>query len=828
MTPLLQTPQWIVVLLVPLPNGKTDKLPVDYRTAEVTQKGSEGAHNPAIWTTYEHARSLAEKWGGVVGGAGFTVGFVLTENDPFFCLDIDGAKQSDGTWSPLALQLCGQLPGCVIEVSQSGKGLHVWGQTAVPLPPHSKKRVDLGIELYSDRRFIAIGHDQVGDMSQPCAAAAAVAAYYFPPRETVASASDGPCPEWRGPTDDAELLRRMMQSRSARSVFNDNSASFADLWTRDVAVLAAAYPPDRSSSEPYDGSSADAALAQHLAFWTGRDAGRMDSLMRQSGLVREKYDRGDYLPRTIDNACSMQREVLQDKPMQPSNLPPLAPPAPPEKFTTGEVSQRPPTPYSEAALFGATPADDEPDDLAAPVPAAAPDGAPRMTPVTGNTFLSPAEQAALFEGCVYVVDLHAVLVRGGRLRKPEQFKAIFGGYTFAMDARNERTTRNAWEAFTESQVLRAPHADGTCFRPQLPYGAIIHDAGRARVNTWWPVQVPRKVGDYTPFMTHLRKLFPVERDALIVLYYMAACVQFQGVKFQWAPLIQGVEGNGKTFLSRLVAEAIGRRYVHWPKASKLAKDFNAWMLEHTFYAVEDVHTSENVDVIESLKPMITGGDGIEIEKKGVDQVSAEICGNFIFNSNHKNALKKTRNDRRFANLFCAQQNEADLARDGMDGGYMMDLYNWAKADGYAIVSELLWTLPIPDEFNPATGCQRAPKTSSTEAAIEASLGRVEQEVLEAVSQELPGFSGGWISSTALDRMIEKMGRASALPPNRRRDMLRTLGYDWHPHLSDGRVNNIVAPDCAKPRLYIKDGHPAAAITQAAEIARAYTSAQGIK
>lgn len=777
MTPLYATPQWIVVLLVPLANGKTDKLPIDYRTAAVTPKGSDGAHNPAIWTTHTNALALAQAW-----GPQFTIGFVITAADPFWCLDIDDARQPDNTWSPLSQQLCGALPGTCVEISQSGRGLHIWGQGAVP--PHSMKNVALHIELYTELRFIAIGTGAVGDMSQPCPQIAAVAAHFFPPRATAGAAPEtGPDPEWNGPADDDELLRRAMQSKSTSSIFGGGKASFADLWHADAAALGKAYPPDSGSSEPYDRSSADAALAQHLAFWTGKDAARIERLMRRSKLAREKWDmRDDYLvERTIGGACNMQRDVLKDKPAALASLPP------------------------------------------------APPGGPGMTPIEGETFLGPEQQAKLFAGCVYVLDAHRALIPGGHLVKPDQFRAIFGGFTFAMDSRNERTSRNAWEAFTESQVLKPPRADGTCFRPDLPYGTIVKDAGRTRANTYWPVEVPRLKGDPTRFLNHLAKLLPDRRDAMIQLCYMAFCVQHQGYKSQWATLLQGVEGNGKTLLSRCVAEAIGRRYTFWPKASKIAKQFNAWMVGRTFYAVEDIHTSENVDVIEELKPMITGGDGLEIEAKGVDQISAEICGNFMFNSNHKTALRKTRNDRRFCVMYCAQQTVDDLARDGMDGDYMNDMYRWLKHEnGYAIVAEFLWTFEIPDEFNPARGCQRAPRTSSTDEAVTASLGRVEQEVLEACEQGLPGFAGGWVSSMAVDRLLDRINRGSSVPPNRRRDMLRELGYDWHPALVQGRVNNTIAPDGGKPRLFIKAGHPALALRTAAEVAAAYTAAQSLR
>jgi hypothetical protein len=776
LAPLAQYRQFIVVMLSPIAGkpGKTDKFPFDTVKGEVSN-----AHNPAIWMDADSAYRIADAW-----GPSFTVGFVLTPSDPFFCLDIDDAATPQG-WSPLAQQLCACLPGTVVEVSQSGRGLHIWGMG--PVPEHSKKNVPLHIELYTEARFMALGSSATGAMASSCPEIGPVAAYWFPPKAQGAFvAADGPCAEWRGPTDDDELLRRALKSQSTKSVFG-NGASFADLWDANVEVLAKAYPSDNSSTSAYDASSADAALAQHLAFWTGRDVARIERLMRRSALAREKWDlREEYLVEwTITGACGRQVDVLCDK----------APEAGPSATVATSVE----TPQGAA---------------------------PEQRAVVGTTFLSAQGQVDLFRGCVYVQDTHRVLVPGGQLLNDSRFRARFGGYTFAMDAANERTSRNAWEAFTESQVLRPPVADGTCFRPDLPPAAIVHDAGRSRVNIWWPVDVPNTPGDASPFLRHLALLLPDTRDQTILLSYMAACVQHKGVKFQWAPVIQGVEGNGKTLLSRCVAEALGKRYVHWPKASKITKQFNAWLYGKLFFAVEDIHTPDGFDLIEELKPMITGGDGLEIEAKGVDQTSAEICGNFMFNSNHKSGLRKTRNDRRFAMFFSAQQQAADLIRDGMGGSYMSNLYDWLKSGGYAVVTHLLSTWPIPHEFNPATGCQRAPTTSCTEAAIEQSLGKVEQEIMESIDQGITGFCGGWVSSMALDRMLDRMGKAGGIALSRRRTIMQDLGYDWHPSLKDGRVNNPVMPDGGKPRLYVNKTRTDLLALSSAEVPRAYSKAQG--
>lgn len=757
--------QYIIYRAVPQTGGKTDKLPVDYRSGIVAS-----AHDPSIWLGQSLAHDLAMLWGGDYG-----VGFVFTANDPYFFLDIDNCLMPDGTWSPIAQQLCGLLPGCYMEVSRSGRGIHIFGSGRPPL--HRCRNDLMGLEFYDQGRFVALtGINAQGSWDTDASAILpSLVATYFPPDASQGSAAawtTEPDPEWYGPAEDAELIRRAMQSHSVASAFG-NRARFADLWLADEKALAGAYPDQ--GGRPYDCSAADAALAQHLAFWTGKDCERIRRLMPASRLVRDKWEREDYLPRTILGAVARQVDVLRDrKPSPPLAGSPVAPQA------------------------------------------------PNSAAIEGNRLLSIAEQMILFANTVYIADSHRVLVPGGHVLKPEQFRVYFGGYSFMMDHNNERISRDPWEAYTQSQLIQYPKVNGTCFRPDLPAAYIVERNGQTFVNIYVPIEVARKVGDPSPFLNHLVKVLPDQRDREILLSYMAACIQHKGIKFQWAPLLQGVEGNGKTLFTRCVAEAVGRRYVHWPKASKLSKEFNAWMLNKLFFAVEDIYVPDaRREVIEELKPMITGGDGLEIEAKGVDQTSADICGNFIFNSNHKDGIKKTANDRRFCLLFSAQQNVEDLARDGMQGDYFPNLYRWLRADGYAIVSEFLHSYQIPVAYNPAGECQRAPETTTTAEAILNSTGSIEQEILEAVAQGLPGFNGGWISSIYLDKLIEGMRLRGKITHNRRKEMLENLGYRWHPALSDGRVNNTVIPDGGKPRLYIRVDSSFALLTDPHQVAKAY-------
>lgn len=746
--------------------GKVDKLPVSSETGQLVS-----VQDNSNWMTLDEAKYALTNFTPEHG-----LGFVFTEDLGLYFIDIDNCLTENG-WSDLAKSITIAFTGAYVEVSQSGRGLHIIGK-GLP-PPHSCKNTAYGLELYTESRFVALtGTHAVGDASfivNPNALQWLVDTY-FPPATTLTAAwTDEPCEGWNGNTDDDELIRRMLRSKSAGAAFSKR-AMFSDLWECNVPVLREAFPDE---ARDFDASSADAALAQHLAFWTGKDCERMVRLMHRSRLVRDKWERDDYIKRTVLGACARQTEVLCD--------------APPE-VVSDAVS------VVQSSATGTIP--------------------------YGTSFLNGEQQATLFGHCVYVTDMHRVLVDGALL-KPEQFRVRFGGYTFITDASSGRIVRNAWEAFTESQVYQCRRVNTSCFRPDLPPMSVVETGGGLSVNMYKEIKTPRIAGDVTPFLTHLAKLLPDAHDQRILLAYMAAVVQHKGVKFQWAPLLQGVEGNGKTLFTYCLAACVGDEYTHYPKASQIAKHFNSWMHGKLLIGVEDIYVADSQrEVLEELKPMITNSR-IEIERKGVDQQTLDVCCNFILNSNHKDGIRKTRNDRRFAPFYTAQQEASDLARDGMVGGYFQRLYAWLRADGFAHVHEFLATYRIPDELNPALG-HIAPITTSTHEAVAQGLGRIEQEILEAIERGDAGFKGGWVSSVMLDRLLHNIGYARGIAPNKRREIMGTLGYDHHPALREGRVNNNVLPDNAKPRLYVHRNDAALlAIHDAGEVARRYSMDQNL-
>lgn len=279
---LLAHPNWLGWRLVER-EGKQTKVPYapgSGRLASTT--------DASTWGTFDQATAFAQRSRNVDG-----IGFVFTAT-PLCGIDLDHCiDPASGEIDEWAMAIVRGFDSYT-EISPSGTGLHIFVRGK--LPAGGRKRKVTGshpaaaIEVYDHGRYFtftgrSLGStpDQVEDRQ---AELTAWHADTFPPEPDAEVAAAAP------PTpisvSDAELIDL---ARNAR-----NGSKFAALWAGDV------------SGHGNDRSGADLALCNDLAFWTGKDAQRMDALFRQSGLMRAKWDskRGDstYGAWTIQRAIS--------------------------------------------------------------------------------------------------------------------------------------------------------------------------------------------------------------------------------------------------------------------------------------------------------------------------------------------------------------------------------------------------------------------------------------------------------------------------------------------------------------------------------------------
>lgn len=737
-------------------DGSVNKIPVNSQSLYPADP-----NDPSNWLSYADAQRLAQK-------LKLGVGFVFTEHDPFNFIDFDHCRNGAG-WKSYVEESFSLLPSAAWEVSQSGQGLHVVCCGTVP----SVRRIrndEVGIELYSAKRFVAFGpYGWQGDPNVDCTAGLqAICARWLASVGGEGNAApvqwtDGPCSEWSGTTDDVALLQKALMARTGAAIFGQG-VTFADLFTRNVAALGQRWPCPRGERE-FDFSSADAALAGHLAFWTGRDCARMERLMRMSALVRDKWARADYLQRTILNAVSRCEKVYQQKKAAP-------------ELATKETAVAP----------------------------------------AGYRFLSIPQQKDYFQGCVYIEDVHRIWVPTGRLLDDKKFNVAYGGQTFALfNDPNLKTTMEAWTAFTKCQGFDFPKVIRLKFNPRLPSGHIgIDDDGTSFCNTWYPHFGKPKVGNPKIFTDHLKRLVPNDEDREIFTSYLAALVQYAGSKFQWAIVLQGAQGNGKTALTKILTYALGINYCHTLNPQDIAGQFNGWLNRKLLIIVEEIRIGQKYALADRLKPYITN-DRISIHSKGVDQYTGDNFANWLFCSNHRDAIYKSKNDRRYAVIYTAQQTQADLERAGMNETYFNNLFAWLdNHDGRAIAMHYLLNYPISvNVFG------RAPRTGATDEIIKESYSNFEQAILDEIELENIGFRGNFIDTRAALAALRRQN--SMINTRTLNKVLEAINYIKHPALTaaDGKL----AFKGQKIRLYVRVGSEEAKITSTTKLALAYEHAQ---
>ena len=230
--------------------------------------------DPDIWSTYPDA---------VAATVGDGLGFVFTASDGLFGIDLDKCRDPQTGEIHREAQRVIVAINTYTEVSPSGTGVHLIGSGHLPPGGNRTTAPWPGgqIEIYADRRYFCMTGQHVEDtpanVEDRGAELAVLHAELFPPPSKPATQGS-----WQ-PVDagDDELIAR---ARSAR-----NGDRFARLWDGDWS----AYPSH---------SEADQALANHLVYWTGGDAARVDRLFRKSGLMRPTWERDDYRECTIKNA----------------------------------------------------------------------------------------------------------------------------------------------------------------------------------------------------------------------------------------------------------------------------------------------------------------------------------------------------------------------------------------------------------------------------------------------------------------------------------------------------------------------------------------------
>lgn len=246
---------WVCWSAVP-DGARIKKLPINPYTG-----GQAQSNNPDTWSDFNTALNASSRFTGI----GFMFG-----NCPYFGVDIDHVEEDIQGYrngeNNIVTEFVTTLQSYT-ELSQSGNGIHIICKGS--LPKQGRRRGN--VEMYETGRFFVMTGNTCAeymDINDCTEAIKALHEKYIGGGREPSATPRISVPALPHTANDVISLARKAK----------NSARFDALMSGDYSAY---------SSQ----SEADMALCNMLAFWCRCDAELMDCIFRQSGLMREKWDR---------------------------------------------------------------------------------------------------------------------------------------------------------------------------------------------------------------------------------------------------------------------------------------------------------------------------------------------------------------------------------------------------------------------------------------------------------------------------------------------------------------------------------------------------------
>lgn len=728
---------------------------------------------------------------------GYALGMWI--DPPMFFIDLDECVV-DGKLNAVASALAAPFvaAGCYFESSVSGTGAHVIGTYTGELPAHCNRRPTAHkYEFYARERGVVLNAAaSQGSMSVDATALLPpMLAEFFPARaELLDHATDERRPEWRGPEDDDELIRRALAARgSARQVFG-GAWTFDDLWNGRV--------PENSRSE------ADLAMASHLAFWTGCDVPRIERIMRRSGLMRDKWnEHRTYLrDKTIIHACATTRNVYQE-PLRVEVLPtPVL-----TQSTSSEVEDY----YALVdRLIGSINNSGTFRELNETIMPTI--GGYRLPDAHAQRVVQAlSKRLKLFDSNMTIGAIRQIVTPPVMhdmsttapptwfapfcyVRRTETYYNTLSGTHFTTD--NFRTEYSRYMPAKQNGTRECPvqwarerwnvvTVDDTLYRPDQD--VFFDHGGKHFANEYLSSSLPTIAApsdDCTAaiqaFQRHLY-LICNHRDDIYttLLQWIAHNVQRPGHKIRWSPIIKGVPGDGKSIVSDVMRAALGLRNVKMTSISSLSNSggFTDWATGAAVNFIEEIQLTgkERYKLFNSMKTYIAD-NYIDLNRKG------RAAGDPVYNvtnhwanTNYGDALPIDDGDRRWCVVFTPYNDigEAVAAKGFASVDDLVRHFEWL---GAAMRREpgawRGWLLGLDTSaFNPNA---RAPVTVEKTSMKLMSEDALDQAVIDVLERGSHGVHKDAFSSKNVMGAVELA--LSERPATRTwNTLLSRLGYQQH-------------------------------------------------
>ena len=330
-------------------------------------------------------------------------------------------------------------------------------------------------------------------------------------------------------------------------------------------------------------------------------------------------------------------------------------------------------------------------------------------------------------------------------------------------------------------IYNIPAVDNTVYMPG--WDKIVEVNGKVCANTFDETSVPAAKAPETAeerrairlMEEHFAVLLPDEEEKTMVLDYLSYCVQFPAEKIVWGVIMQGVEGAGKTTISKLMSRVLGPQNVGPVSATELQDKFTDWAEGRKLIFIEEIrlHGSNRYEILDKMKPYVSNEE-VTIRRPYGSSYEIPNVANYWMFTNYWDALPFSRMDRRYYVVATFFQTKEQLTQWMlMHPRYFSDLYDVIAEHGDVLRHWLLHRT-LSDKFQPK---RPALDTRAKELMRDQSENSDETDTMETILEdsEDPEISEKLLNS---DKMREAMSNEGHAPAQGRawNSMLSRAGF----------------------------------------------------
>lgn len=247
-----------------------------------------------------------------------------------------------------------------------------------------------------------------------------------------------------------------------------------------------------------------------------------------------------------------------------------------------------------------------------------------------------------------------------------------------------------------------------------------------------------------------------------LLYWYAHQVQYPGVKVRWAPIIKGINGDGKTLCISFLRAAMGHRNLSTTSNSNIANSggFTDWAVRGAVNIIEEIMLTgkQRHQLYNAMKEFISNNI-VDVNVKGAKPRQQWNCTNHYANTNHNDALPIEKTDRRWFVVFTPWADRAGmLDYCGMDESTWKtrtDAIDYAKNHCADELRAWFLSLTIPPEFDINGNAMTTPEKQRMMASSEDDA---ESAAKAIIADGAHGVAARVFSSAHLSRLLEARAR----------------------------------------------------------------------